>query len=147
MSKIPIPDRGQPLDVAYIYQIVDAVNDLAGRLSSSSAGYISVDTSAGNRVTSASETKVVAGEKTIYSSLTTVTTDSRASFSYAFNSEFQYPPIVTATPVLLQGTTAGQDVSIVIDSVTNSQVSGTVNFNSAGSVALKVNIIAVGIPR
>lgn len=147
MSKIPLPDRGQPLDVSYIYQIVEAVNDLATVVSSPSYSYVSIDTPVGKVGASASETKVVAGEKTIYSALTRVTLDSRESFSYSFNGEFQYPPIVTVTPVLLQGTTAGQDVSIVIDSVTTSQVNGTVNFNSTGSVALKVNIIAVGVPR
>jgi hypothetical protein len=147
MSKIPVPDRGQPIDVAYIYQIVEALNELSSKVSSSTYGYVSVDTVAGNQSLSSSETKIVAAEKSIYSALTTVTADSKASFSYSFNGEFQYPPIVTATPILLQGTSSGQDVSIVIDSVTNSQVSGTVNFNSAGSVALKVNIIAIGVPR
>lgn len=147
MSKIPLPDRGQPIDVSYIYQIVEAINDIAATTSSASSNYVSLDTPAGRVGASANETKIVAGEKTIYSAATRVTLDSRESFSYSFNGEFQYPPIVTVTPVLLQGTTAGQDVSVVIDSVTTSQITGTVNFNSTGSVALKVNIIAVGVPR
>lgn len=146
MSKIPVPDRGQPLDVSYIYQIVEAVNDLSSRLARPSYSYTSVDTTAGQVGSQITETKVVAGEKVIYSSLTNVNLDSRVSFSYSFNGEFKYPPIVTATPVLLQGTSAGQDVSIVIDSITTSQINGTVNFNSTGSVALKVNLIAIGIP-
>lgn len=147
MSKIPVPDRGQPLDVAYIYQIVDAVNDIASRMSSSSYGYVSVDTSTGKKNLTSNETKIVGGEQTIYSSLTTVTLESRASFTYRFSGEFQFPPIVTATPILLQGTTSGLDASVVIESVSNSEVRGSVNFNSPGSVALKVNIIAIGVPR
>ena len=28
MAKIPLPQRGQPLDVTYIYQLADTINDL-----------------------------------------------------------------------------------------------------------------------
>jgi hypothetical protein len=149
MARIPTPDRGQPLDVTYVYQIVEAINELSSQISSARYKYASIDTSDGkNESTLLTETKVVAGERVIYSNLTPVTADSPPkTFSYTFNGEFRYPPIVTATPVLLEGTAAGIDVSVVIQSITNGSVSGFVKFNTGGSVALKVHIIAVGIPN
>jgi hypothetical protein len=146
MAKIPTPDRGQPLDVSYIYQIVEAINELSSQISSAKYKYASVDTSNGNESTLLTDTKVVAGERIIYPNLTTVTADSTQAFSYSFKGEYKYPPIVTATPVLIEGTSSGQDVSVIIQSITNSSVNGIVKFNTGGSLALKVHIIAVGIP-
>jgi hypothetical protein len=148
MARIPTPDRGQPLDVTYIYQIVEAINDLSSQMSSAKYKYASIDTSDGNESTLLTDTKVVAGEQVIYSTLTTVTADTPPkAFSYSFKGEFKYPPIVTATPVLLEGTSSGQDVSVVIESITNGLVNGFVKFNTGGSVALKVHLIAIGIPN
>jgi hypothetical protein len=146
MAKIPTPDRGQPLDVSYVYQIVEAVNDLASQISSARYKYASIDTSNGNESTLLTDTKVVAGERVIYPTLTNVTAESTQSFSYSFKGEYKYPPIVTVTPVLIEGTSSGQNISVVIQNVTNSSVNGIVRFNTGGSLALKVHIIAVGIP-
>jgi hypothetical protein len=146
MAKIPTPDRGQPLDVSYVYQIVEAINDLSSQISSARYKYASIDTTSGNETTLLTDTKVVAGEKVIYPTLTNVTAETTQSFSYSFKGEYKYPPIVTVTPVLIEGTSSGQDVSVVIQSVTNSSVNGIVRFNTGGSLALKVHIIAIGIP-
>jgi hypothetical protein len=148
MAKIPTPDRGQPLDVTYIYQIVEAINDLSSQISSARYKYASIDTINGTESTLLTDTKVVAGEVSIYSTLTPVTAESAPkTFDFKLSGEFKYPPIVTATPVLLEGTSAGTDVSVVIQSITNSLVSGFVKFNTGGSVALKVHVIAIGIPN
>jgi hypothetical protein len=146
MAKIPTPDRGQPLDVSYVYQIVEAINDLSSQISSARYKYASIDTTSGNESTLLTDTKVVAGEKVIYPTLTNVTAETTQSFSYSFKGEYKYPPIVTITPVLIEGTSSGQDVSVVIQSITNSSVNGIVRFNTGGSLALKVHIIAIGIP-
>jgi hypothetical protein len=146
MAKIPTPDRGQPLDVSYVYQIVEAINDLSSQISSARYKYASIDTTSGNESTLLTDTKVVAGEKVIYPTLTNVTAETTQSFSYSFKGEYKYPPIVTVTPVLIEGTSSGQDVSVIIQSVTNSSVNGIVRFNTGGSLALKVHIIAIGIP-
>jgi hypothetical protein len=147
MAKIPTPDRGQPLDVNYIYQIVEAVNDLSSQISSAKYKYASIDTSDGLQSSLLTDTKVVAGEKIIYAGLKNVTAETDEAFSYSFKGEYKYPPIVTASPVLIEGTPSGKDVSVVISSVTNSAVNGIVRFNSSGQLAVKVHIIAVGIPN
>jgi hypothetical protein len=147
MARIPTPDRGQPLDVNYVYQIVEAINDLSSQISSARYKYASIDTSEGRQSTLLTDTKVVAGEHVIYPTLTNVTAETDQSFTYSFKGEYKYPPIVTATPVLIEGTSSGKDVSVVISSVTNSAVNGIVRFNSPGQLAVKVHIIAVGIPN
>lgn len=146
MARIPTPTRGQPLDVSYIYQLVEAVNELASQASSSTYKYASVDTTSGNQSSMINETKIVAGEVAVYPTLTTITGKVSKDFSYSFKGEYKYPPIVTATPVLIENTSAGQDATIVIKSITTSRVDGTITFNTGGSVAAKVHIIAVGIP-
>jgi hypothetical protein len=47
---------------------------------------------------------------------------------------------------LLEGTASGQNVTVTLQSITTSRVDGTIRFNTAGSVAVKVNLIAVGVP-
>ena len=148
MARIPTPDRGQPLDVTYVYQMVEAINDLSSQMSSAKYKYASIDTSSGNESTLLTDTKVVAGEVTVYSTLTPVTADTQPrTFTYSFKGEFKYPPIVSATPVLLAGTSAGIDVTVVIENISNGQVNGFVRFNTGGNVAVKVHIIAIGIPN
>ena len=44
MAKIPLPERGQPLDVTYVYQLAEAVNSLATEVSASTYNYATVDT-------------------------------------------------------------------------------------------------------
>jgi hypothetical protein len=34
MAKVPLPERGQPLDVTYLYQLIEAVNDLSTNVAS-----------------------------------------------------------------------------------------------------------------
>lgn len=146
MSKLPTPDRGQPLDVSYIYQIVEAVNDLSAQTSSATYKYAAIDTSNGVQNSLITETKMVAGETIIYQTPTSVTADSTQTFSYQFKGEFKYAPIVTATPVLLEGTSSGQQVSVIIQNISTSRVDGTIRFNTAGTVAVKVHLIAIGVP-
>jgi hypothetical protein len=89
MAKIPTPDRGQPLDVSYVYQIVEAINDLSSQISSARYKYASIDTTSGNESTLLTDTKVVAGEKVIYPTLTNVTAETTQSFSYSFKGEYR----------------------------------------------------------
>lgn len=146
MARIQTPTRGQPIDVAYIYQIVEAINELAQQQSSSTYKYASIDTSSGTQNMLVGESKVVAGEVQVYPTLTSITAKTSKDFSYSFKGEYKYPPVVTATPVLIEGTSAGQDISVVITSITTSRIDGVVTFNTGGNIAAKVDLIAVGVP-
>lgn len=147
MAKIPTPDRGQPLDVSYIYQMANAINELSSQVSSPTYRYASVDTSSGPQNTLITNTKVVAGVIDVYSTLTDVSPGLTIDRSYSFNTgEFKYPPIVTATPVLTSKSENGSDLSVTIKQITTSRVDISVTFFGTGKAALRVNLIAIGLP-
>jgi hypothetical protein len=147
MAKIPLPELGQPLDVSYIYQIANALNELSLQVSPAIYKYVTVDVPNGvSQNAKASETRIIAG----YTDVTKSSNQSLGSqqpFSYSFPADFKFAPIVTASPINIGGTEAGKNVSVVIKSVTTSKVDGVVNFNSSGDVSIGINLIIVGIPN
>lgn len=146
MAKIPLPERGQPLDLSYIYQIANAVNELSSEVSPAVYKYVTVDNPiTGKQGLRASETRIIAGYAEV-SSNEDVLAGSSQSFTYDFPTDFKYPPIVTAT-ILNGGSDTGNDVSIVLNSVTTSNIKGTVKFNVSGKVTIVANIIAIGVPN
>ena len=147
MAKIPLPERGQPLDVPYIYKLVDTVNQLSTEVSSATYNYTTVDTvSAGKQSVKTSETRIIGGYVEVANN-STVTAASEKSFSYNFPSDFKYQPIATATPVNIGNTPAGQNVSVILKTVTTSKVEGIVRFGASGDLSLAVNLIIIGIPN
>lgn len=148
MAILSVPDRGQPLDVNYLYNIVDAINRLSAQVSPSNYKYVSVDTpSSGTQNIKASEARIIGGFAPVYQNTTEVKTGEVKDFTYTFPADFRYAPIVTATPVNIgEVTTAGKNVSVIIRAVSPGKVEGTVRFNEGGNLSIGVNLIAVGIP-
>jgi hypothetical protein len=68
------------------------------------------------------------------------------AFSYDY-SDFKFAPIASATPVNIGGTSAGENVTVVLKSVTTTRVDGIVRFSSSGNVSLNVHLVLVGIPN
>jgi hypothetical protein len=147
MAKIPLPERGQPLDLTYINSLADAVNTLYNQVSVSTSNYASIDTTSQDKVNlKTSEIGLVAGRVEVYNNAT-VTVAQEKDFSYNFTNGFKYAPIVTATPVNVGNTPAGKNVSVILKNVTTSRVEGVVRFGSAGDLSLWVNLIIVGVPN
>ena len=114
MAKVPLPERGQPLDVTYIYQLADAVNDISTQVSSATYNYTTIDTtSAGKQSVKTSETRIVGGYVEVANN-STVSAGNEKTFSYDFPSDFKFAPIATATAVNVGGTPAGQNVTVKI---------------------------------
>lgn len=147
MARISPPDRGQPLDVTYIYQLVETVNDLSTQVSSGISSYTSVDTpNSGKQNTATSKAKMVGGIQQVANN-STVNAGNEKTFVYSYGSKFKYPPVVTATAINgPNGTAAGKNVTVVLNAPGQEQVTGTVRFNESGEVTLFVHIIAIGIP-
>ena len=148
MAILPVPERGQPLDVTYIYQIVKAINDLSTQISPSTYKYVTVDTpTSGKQSVKASEARIIGGYVQVTTS-TTQTAGSSKTFSYPFGTDFKFAPIVTATPVSI-GTSsdAGKDVVVTLSSVTTSSIEGSIKFNIGGITSVGINLIAIGIPN
>lgn len=146
MAKVPLPDRGQPLDVTYLYQIANALNDAVDTISTAKYNYTTVDTRGrGKEDLKNSNAKFYASYKDVVNEVTVSANDTRP-WVVDFASEFKYPPVVTATVVNTGTSTVGNDAFAIITSITTSKVEGVVRFNSSGSVSTSVNIIAIGIP-
>lgn len=147
MAKLSPPDRGQPLDLSYIRQIVSAINDLSNELSPEVANATSIDSvSGGTQVIRTANSRIVGGYTTVsYDS--SKTPNSEVSFEYKY-SDFKLAPIVTVTPILESNATlASKDITVVLTTVATDHVAGVVRFNSQGVATVGMNIIAVGIPK
>ncbi len=146
MAKIPLPDRGQPLDVTYIYQMANAINEMSNEVSSATYNYTTIATrDAGEQSIQTRAAKIVGG-------FVDITTNDQVSagdtkpWSFSYSADFKYPPIATATVVNRGTSDVGDDVTVVIRSVTTSRIEGIVRFNSGGQATTSVNILAIGIP-
>lgn len=147
MAILPVPERGQPLDVTYIYQIVKAVNDLSSQISTSTNKYVTVDTPVnGPQNVKISEARIIGAYKQVTTAVTKIA-GSTEPWGHAFGTDFKFAPVVTATAVNVGGTDAGKDVSVTINSISTSRVDGTVKFNAGGDTTVGINIIIVGIPN
>jgi hypothetical protein len=148
MAILPVPERGQPLDVTYIYQIVKAINDLSSQVSTSTGKYVSIDVPNKTQPESVkiSEARIIGGYKQVTTS-TTKTAGSTEPFFYEFGTDFKFAPVVTATPINVGNTDAGKDVSVTITSISTSRLDGTVKFNVGGDTTIGINLIIVGIPN
>lgn len=147
MSKIPLPERGQPLDLSYIYQLSNAVNELSEELSPTTARYTSIDTAAsGTQTVRTSDSRIIGGYVAVTNSSST-SPDGEGSFSYNF-SDFAYVPIVTATPILIEegSTESGKDITVVLTKVSTNRVEGVVRFNTIGVASVGLNLLIVGVP-
>ena len=135
MAKLPLPERGQPLDVTYIYPLADTVNNLSTQVSSASYNYTTIDTA------SALKQSVKTSDNSI------VTAATEKSFSYDFVGDFKYPPIVSATIINTGNTSAGANVSVVLKKPTTSRVEGVVRYGANGNLSIDVHLVIVGIPN
>ena len=147
MAKIPLPERGQPIDVSYVYQITNAINQLSDQLSTTGYNYTSIDTtSAGKQDIKTSEVRMIGGSVNIPAGQALA--GSTKTFEYAFNANFKYTPIVTATVVNTGGVnTAGDGATVVLTSVDANGLTGLVRFDTAGNASTTVNLIIIGIPN
>jgi hypothetical protein len=147
MSRIPLPERGQPIDLSYIYQIAEAINDISKQLSPTNNRYVTIETPAdGKQSTMSSGVKINAAYVEVYSG-STVKAGQEQPFYYNFPADYKYAPIATATPVNVEDTPAGRNVSVILKAVTKSRVEGIVKANADGVANVGVNLIIVGIPN
>jgi hypothetical protein len=147
MAIISVPERGQPLDVNYLYELAQAINTLSSQISPANYKYVSVDTPAsGTQNVKASEARILGGYVSVYNNATVSAGDSK-DFSYTFPADFKFAPIVTVTPINVGNTLAGKNMSVILKTVTTSKVEGVVRFNQSGDLTVAVNLIVVGIPN
>lgn len=144
--KLPIPQRGQPIDVTFISDIVKSINTLYDQVAVKVSSYASLWTANGRKRVRFNEVKMITGQTTINLDKTTAA-DTFKDFEYAFDIAFASPPVVTATVINLESTAskASKHASVILTSVDTGVVRGTVKFEVAGDFKVAVNIIAVGL--
>ena len=147
MAKIPLPERGQPIDVSYIYQITNAVNQLSDQVSTTGYNYTSIDTPSANKQNiKTSEARIIGGVVQIPAGQALA--GSTKTFTYSYNGNFKYTPVATATIVNTGGVgTAGDAATVVLTSVDANGLTGLVRFDTSGNASTTVNLIIIGIPN
>jgi hypothetical protein len=145
MAKVPLPDRGQPLDLAYIYQLAQAINNISDELSPSTGNYTTVSIGGTQeRKVRTSDARIVGKIKTVDNGLATA---GDVPF-YVDYSDFAYAPVVTATAKASgdTGSDASKDVAVILTSVTTTRADGIVRFGTNGAASVDIHLLAIGIP-
>lgn len=147
MARIPLPERGQPLDLSYIYTIAQAVNDLSEEGSALAQGnnFVLQGKDGALKSSKMYGAQVLGGYLTVSAS-GVVSTTNEYTQTYTFNPIFSSPPIVTATIVNTGDTKSGTDVSLVLKNITSSSFDVTVKFGASGTTSVGINFIAIGLP-
>lgn len=146
MAKVPVPQRGTPLDVTYLYKLANAINDISAQVSSAVYNYTTIKTrEASDQSINTAEARIVAGFVDIINNENVIAGTTK-TFSYDYPSDFKYAPIAVATVYNSGQTAVGNDVSVVITSITTSRVEGVIKFATTGVMSISVNILVIGIP-
>ena len=143
---IDLPAIGQPLDVEYIYQMINEINTLSTKISNTSDRISAITIPGGTTFYSRTgDLKVVAGYTTVSSGGTTITAGQSLDWRHNFNQEFSRVPVVTATPVNTGASGSTLDATIAITSITTKSVDGKLTFHTTGAVSVNVSVIAIGV--
>lgn len=146
MAKIPLPDRGHPLDVTYMYQLANAVNDIADTISTATSKYATIDTRAvGKQTFKIPDIRVYAGYIDVINA-TNVTAATTIEKNVDFGVAFAYPPIVIASVVNNNTQIAGNDATVIVSSTTTTSAGFRIRFSTSGEASVGVNFIAMGVP-
>lgn len=141
--RIPLPERGQPLDVDYLYQMANQINVLTNQIASTSSTLSTIDNAInGRKDNTTNNLRFVAKTKSI--KVGNVSSGVSEPWFIDFSPDFLYVPVVTTSVVNNTLSTAGNDVVIVIKSVTTSRVDGNILYKASGTVDLNINVIAIG---
>lgn len=145
MAILPLPQRGQPVDYDYFYQLAEAVNKIGDEILIASRGNI-IDTRAGSakKNVSVGQTVIVAKKYTVKVTSSQGAGTDRA-FSIDFGTTFDYAPVVTLTAKRNEVNNNAEVDVLVITNITTTGVSGVINTTATGTLNVELQMIAVGI--
>lgn len=147
MAKVPLPDRGQPLDVTYMYQLANAINDVSDSVSTATSKYATIDTrQVGKQTFKIPDIRIYAGYVDVSNAQTVTATQVIDAPNQDFGVSFKYPPIVVASIVNNNTQTAGNSATVIVSSVSTTSASFRVRFDTAGEASVGINYIAIGVP-
>jgi hypothetical protein len=145
MARIPLPNRGQPLDTNYIYQIAQALNDLSEEGSALAQGnnffFLGDSTPRSSKIYGA---QIYAAVKTL--SAQNVSVSETYPLTFEFQPGFAYPPVAQVTIENSGDSNTVSDATINVQNVTTTSATAVVKFATGGSSSIKVHLTAIGLP-
>ena len=146
MAKVPLPDRGQPLDVTYMYQLANAINDVSDTVSTATSKYATIDTrQVGKQTFKIPDIRIYAGYVDVATAQNVAATQVIEK-SFDFGVSFKYPPIVVASVVNNNTQAVGNTATVIVSSVSTTATSFRVRFETSGEASVGINFIAIGVP-
>jgi hypothetical protein len=140
MPSIPLPEKGQPLDLNYIYEMASQINSLTNTVA------IRATTSSKVNTNTETTSNLRFFASTIPIAVTSATTGNTEGFSVTYP-ELKFTPVATASVVNNSGSDAGKAATVVLTNVSAGRTEGIVRFGASGGIDLSVNVIIVGIPN
>ena len=145
-SRLPLPARGQPIDVPFIYDIVDTVNSLAGEIADSNTNTFSSVLTPEGGVNNLKTANVRVAAKYYLIPSATVASDSVSTFTVSFDSPFLQTPVVTMTLQNTGGQNFASGAVVSMTNITPSIVNGQIYFPKGGThQGMYVQMIAIGV--
>ena len=145
MARIPLPNRGQPLDTNYIYQIAETLNELSEEGSALAQGknffFLKDSVERSSKIYGA---QIYTAVKELSSGNATVGQIEKTTFD--FRPGFAYAPVVQATVENIGGTDTISDVAVTIQNVTTTSAEVLVKFVTSGASKASVHLTAIGLP-
>ena len=141
MARVPIPQQGQPLDVAYISALADAINQLSEEGSALAQGNNFI---LQGRLSETPSTHKLYGAQMVAQELLLVSgTSNVAEQTVSFSPyNFANPPVVTATLV----NPSDPEATVHIKNITSGSATVIVRFPGSQNNSSAVSVIAVGLP-
>lgn len=139
MARLTTPNRGQPLDVDYISNIVGEVNRLTDIVGNSSTSFSNI-----NDVNIKTPNLKFFAKRFNLSSTTTTSSGSNVSLTVDYPA-FNGFPIVTSTVVTNAAHSVGDSIFVVMKSITSTQAKFVVTFTKAGRLDIVLNVMAIGL--
>jgi hypothetical protein len=139
MAQIELPDRGQPLDISYLYRIVNEINNVSSLIGNTLSKLKYRDKSTSSQVLTSNLVFYAETQKII---------DANLSVQPNAPATFDYSGIFKTTPIVLSSVTSISGVSnlyTVLNSVTqNSCQVNVYSTATSGKIEADVSIIAIG---
>ena len=139
MAQIELPDRGQPLDISYLFRIAQEINRVSELVASSVSKIKYRDTSTPSQVLTSNIVFYAETQKIVDANLS-VQPNAPASFDYS--GIFKTTPVVTCSVTSITGVS---NLYPVLSAVTQNSCQVNV-FSSAtsGAFSADISIIAIG---
>jgi hypothetical protein len=143
--KIPLPERGQPIDLNYLYQIANSINNLSNQISTSNTTSV-IDNGINPREDiTTNRLRFYATTKNIV--VGNVNTGTSQNWSVDLSPDFLFTPVAVATVQNNTASTAGNNITLVIRNITTSRLEGNILYNASGNIDININVIAIGVSR